>query len=369
MFSIIIVGIVLLILGTGYILTINNSTPVNLTDSSTDEEIYPNALYPVRVKGRWGYMNSRKEIVIDCQYEAAEDFIGGLASVTKKVREKGGHNERELVGFIDSKGAIVADFQYDKAYSFSEGMAIVVKDDQYGFIDSTGREVIPTQFEDAASFSEGLAAVKVNGKNGFINNQGQIVITPAFERSCYVSVFSHGLAPVYTTIEEGPSGYIDKTGKMVIDPEFGFVSQFSEEVAMVRPLGSNEFGYINTQGEWLIKPTYDMSLGFHEGLATVKVMNKDGSSTFSIIDKTGKELAKNMKYNFVGIFKEGMAAFENKDFQWGYIDRSGKEVIPAQFASPKFFINGLARVETGSFFNELKIAYINKKGQIVWKEK
>jgi hypothetical protein len=167
-------------------------------------------------------------------------------------------------------------------------MAIVVKDDQYGFIDSTGREVIPTQFEDAASFSEGLAAVKVNGKNGFINNQGQIVITPAFERSCYVSVFSHGLAPVYTTIEEGPSGYIDKTGKMVIDPEFEFVSQFSEEVAMVRPLGSNEFGYINTQGEWLIKPTYDMSLGFHEGLATVKVMNKDGSSTFSIIDKPEK---------------------------------------------------------------------------------
>jgi hypothetical protein len=100
MFSIIIVGIVLLILGTGYILTINNSTPVNLTDSSTDEEIYPNALYPVRVKGRWGYMNSRKEIVIDCQYEAAEDFIGGLASVTKKVREREGITKGNWLGLL-----------------------------------------------------------------------------------------------------------------------------------------------------------------------------------------------------------------------------------------------------------------------------
>jgi hypothetical protein len=274
-----------------------------------------------------------------------------------------------MVGFIDTMGVVVVDFQYDHTYSFSEGMAIVVKDDQYGFVDSTGKEVIPTQFEDAAPFSEGLAAVKVKGKNGFINKQGQMVIAPVYERACYVSVFSHGLAPVYTTIEEGPAGYIDKTGKMVIGPEFGFVDKFSETVAMVRPLGSNKFGYINTRGEWQIKPIYDMSLGFHEGLATVKVMHKDGSSTFSIIDKAGKELAKNMKYNFVGIFKEGMAAFENKDFQWGYIDRSGNEVIPAQFASPKFFINGLARVETGSFFDELKIAYINKKGQIVWKEK
>jgi hypothetical protein len=369
MFSIIIVGIVLLILGTGYILTMHISTPVNLTDSSTEEEIYPNALYPVRVKGRWGYMNSRKEIVIDCQYEAAEDFTGGLASVTKKVRDKGGHTERELVGFIDEKGAVVADFLYDKAYAFSEGMAIVIKDELYGFIDSTGKEVIPTQFEDAASFSEGLAAVKVKGKNGFINKRGEMVIALAFERSCHGSVFSDGLAPVYTTMEEGTAGYIDKTGTMVIGPKFGFVDQFFEGLAMVRPLESNEFGYINTKGEWVIKPAYDLSLGFHEGLATVKEMNNDGSSTFAIIDKTGKELAKNMKYNFVGIFKEGLAAFENVNFQWGYIDRSGKEVIPAQFASPKFFINGLARVETGSFFGELKIVYINKKGQIVWKEK
>jgi hypothetical protein len=76
-----------------------------------------------------------------------------------------------------------------------------------------------------------------------------------------------------------------------------------------------------------------------------------------------------MNYNFVGIFREGLAAFETKDLTWGFIDRSGKEVIPARYASPKFFVNGLARMETGNLFTKLKITYINKKGQIVWKEK
>jgi hypothetical protein len=263
----------------------------------------------------------------------------------------------------------VVDFTYDRAYPFSEGMALVIKNDKYGFIDSTGKEQIPIQFEDAASFSEGLAAVRVDGKNGFINKEGKMVIAPAFQRMGYNTQFVEGLAPVYTTEEEGPSGYIDKTGNIAIPPRFGFVDSFSEGLAMVRPLKGKEFGYINTKGEWVIEPKYDLSLGFHEGLATVKVIHSNGSETFSVIDKSGKELAKNMDYNFVGIFREGVAAFENRDFQWGYIDRTGKEVIPARFASPKFFVKGLARMETGSLFTELKITYINKKGQIVWKEK
>ncbi|MGC3947362.1 MAG: WG repeat-containing protein [Chryseolinea sp.] len=80
-------------------------------------------------------------------------------------------------------------------------------------------------------------------------------------------------------------------------------------------------------------------------------------------------MAQQMKYDFVGIFKEGLAAFESRDHTWGYIDRSGKEVIPAGYASPNFFKNGLARMETGSLFTKLKIVYIDKKGQVVWKEK
>jgi hypothetical protein len=363
------VVVVLLLLGIRYILTYNTAASESPAVDPAEEQMYPDALYPIRVKGKWGYMNRKKEIVIDCQYDEAEDFVNQFAQVAKKVKEKGQPDDKTLVGFIDTKGSVVIDFKYDKAYSFSEGMALVVKDDKYGFIDSTGKELIPPQFEDAASFSEGLAVVKVNGKNGFINKQGEMVIAPAYERDCYVSAFSEGLAPVYTTQEDGSSGYIDKAGTMVIPPKFSFVDRFSEGLAMAKPLGSDLFGYINKKGEWVIEPKYDLSLGFHEGLATVKDMHSDGSTTFSIIDKTGKEIAKNLNYNFVGIFKEGLAAFENQDFQWGYLDRSGKEAIPARFASPKFFINGLARMETGSLFTELKITYINKKGQQVWKEK
>ncbi len=211
----------------GYLLTCSRAASENPGEGLAGEPIDPAALYPVRVKGKWGYMNGRLEIVIPCRYEAAEDFAEGLAAVARGT----------LFGFIDREGKVVADFAYDKTYPFAGGMAMVVRAGKYGFIDRTGKEIIPAQFEEAAPFSEGLAAVKVDGKNGFINAKGEMVIAPAFTRACYKSDFSGGLAPVYTTAEEGRAGYIDRTGTFVIAPRFGYADPFSEGLALVRPLG------------------------------------------------------------------------------------------------------------------------------------
>jgi hypothetical protein len=54
--------------------------------------------------------------------------------------------------------------------------------------------------------------------------------------------------------------------------------------------------------------------------------------------------------------------------QWGFIDKSGNEVIKPQFAGVRLFRNGLSRMETGDLFRGLKTGYINKKGNIVWQE-
>jgi hypothetical protein len=356
--SLLLMAVVIVLLPVaGYLLACRRAAQ-NPGGGPAAEPIDPAALFPVRVKGKWGYMNGRLEIVIPCRYEAAEDFSEGLAAVARDT----------LFGFIDREGTVVADFAYEKTYPFAGGMAMVVRAGKYGFIDRSGKEIIPAQFEEAASFSEGLAAVEVDGKNGFINAKGEMVIAPAFAGACYKSQFSGGLAPVYTTTGEGQGGYIDPKGNFVIPPRFGYADPFSEGLALVRPLGSDRFGFINPKGEWVIEPKYDLSLGFHEGVATVKVLHPDGSATFAIIDPTGKERAKDLKYLFVGIFREGVAAFEDESFRWGFVDRSGREVIPARFASPKFFVNGLARMETGSLFTRLKITYINKNGQVVWQE-
>ncbi|HKZ37334.1 MAG TPA: WG repeat-containing protein, partial [Chryseolinea sp.] len=126
--------IILLVIGSGFIFIFNKPALEIPADGSLDEENYSNALYPIRVNGKWGYMNNRKEIVIDCKFEKAEDFNDGFAIVERRVTDKGEYSTRTLIGFIDEKGMMLTDFRYDLAFPFSDEMALVKKDEKYGYI-------------------------------------------------------------------------------------------------------------------------------------------------------------------------------------------------------------------------------------------
>ena len=69
---------------------------------------------------------------------------------------------------------------------------------------------------------------------------------------------------------------------------------------------------------------YDWVGDFSEGLATVKLNDKYG-----YIDKTGREVIP-CKYDGINDFKEGLAKVQLNG-KIGFIDKTGKEVIPCIF--------------------------------------
>ncbi len=86
-------------------------------------------------------------------------------------------------------------------------------------------------------------------------------------------------------------GYIDKTGKVVIKPQFDGDSarDFYEDLAAVKIGG--KWGYIDKTGKVVIKPQFDDAVYFQEGLAGVEIGGKLG-----YIDKTGKYVWKPTAY-------------------------------------------------------------------------
>ena len=69
---------------------------------------------------------------------------------------------------------------------------------------------------------------------------------------------------------------------------------------------------------------YDWVGSFSEGLAKVKLGDKYG-----FIDKTGKEVVP-PKYDDLVFFSKGLAKVE-LDGQWGLVDRTSKEIIPCVY--------------------------------------
>src|SRR5262249_45828952 len=135
--------------------------------------------------------------------------------------------------------------------------------------DQTAHVVIPPRFDDAGPFSEGLAAVRVGGKFGYIDKTGRVVIEPQFD---YAGTFSEGVASAGI----GPkNGYIDKTGTFVITPQLMVVdlAAFSEGLAAVRvgEFLSGKWGFIDREGKLVIDPDFDTVGSFHEGLAVIGV--------------------------------------------------------------------------------------------------
>src|SRR4051812_14853451 len=94
-----------------------------------------------------------------------------------------------------------------------------------------------------------LRPVQQNGKWGYIDVSGKIVIEPRF---AWAEEFSEGLAAFEN--EDGKHGYIDETGKVVIEPVFDNWTEFSEGLAAVSV--NFEWGYIDKTGKWVIQPQF-----------------------------------------------------------------------------------------------------------------
>ena len=101
-------------------------------------------------------------------------------------------------------------------------------------------------------------------------------------------------------------GVIDNSGKLIISPDFEYVDNFSEGLAVFspdpllmrdqsgNPVSKNpyrKFGYINKKGECVIEPKYSKAERFVSGVAWV-----EGVDNFKgYIGKTGNILVPELK--------------------------------------------------------------------------
>ena len=152
-----------------------------------------NGLAPVCKFSKWGYINTKGEEVIKCQFREAGEFANGIAPVI--MRDKS-------CAYIDENGKIVMQFEdFTKLGSFHNGLAwFADKNDKVGYINEKGEIVIEPQFELYANvirediftqesfyaggnfYDDGYAIVETSDhKQGVIDMNGNYVLEPIYD--------------------------------------------------------------------------------------------------------------------------------------------------------------------------------------------
>ena len=348
-------------------------------------------LFRIRKEGKYGFIDQTGNIVIEPKYDFVSDIIrDNLIYVSLNGN----------YGFIDTNGKEVIEPQFKAALWFSEGLALVQNhENEWGYIDHHGILIIPFRKYDNQPwiFAEGLACVKIGGKWGFIDKKGDLSIKPSFEMarnfSCGYAVvknedgygfidrsdhictseyydeahdFSEGLALV---IKNGKAGYLGSGCALAIGIQYEWGRDFIEGFACVNKKG--RVFYIDTSGKIINKKTKTMNadkdedcmsdLEFSEGLAPIKIGGKWG-----FIDKVG-DIAIKPFADFVDNFSDNAAFFRCKD-RSGFIDNKGTVIFSLHSQIKERLIPGFHNGICGVKEADGSWAYINKKGEYIWRQ-
>jgi hypothetical protein len=276
-------------------------------------------------------------------------------------------HDGEQCGFADFSGKIKIPARFQDCAGFSEGLAAVEADGRWGYVDESGAAAIPPRFLSADSFSEGLAFVtEGDGAKCVIDRKGKVLFAADYYKH---GKFSEGVAPVeivdqFVCFSEKPEvksscadgeghprhvrwGYINKTGAMAIPPYINFAAEeFHDGLAYAGG------GFIDHRGTVVIAGRFTGSSDFSNGVAAVQVDYKN----WGYIDKSGGWLAP-AEFDEAGRIEDGRGLVR-RDGLYGYVNASGTLVIPLQFENALPFAGGLAAVRKDG-----KWGYIDGEGK------
>lgn len=257
---------------------------------------------------KWGLYNDNGDCIIPCQY----DYIGMYDSITELIPCSKDGNYYYID--IENHKKSVPDVKYEFLGSFGNGFAPAKKEGKYGYINSSYDE-INFEYDFSGSFANGIAAVKKNKTWQLINTDFDIISKESYDD---IILDSYGFCSKYDSIvvkkgdkymlidlnakqigdsyddirpaatvsdycavkKDGKWGFMDHSGKIVIEPQFEDAKSFCMGYAPVNVDGA--WGYIGTSGNILVEPTFlDASELAWNGFARVKTAD---SSSWSMIE-------------------------------------------------------------------------------------
>ena len=264
--------------------------------SAAESGIYP-ALENYLGDSKLGYIDNRGGFVIVPGFSAARRFQPNRRAVV---------GSGEKFGIIDISGKYIVEPIYDYINDYSEKLAIARDGDGFVVLDENGG-VISKKYYYISDYKNNRAVYSIKNQDGtglygYMDETGKPVVEPIYKSA---SVYEADRAVVKRT--DGIFALIDKDGNLIRTLEYGYVGGFSSGMALFADEGYDKYGYLDMDGNVVIPPSFEFAENFKDGLAVVDISGEYPRSGMGLIDTSGKFVIQPL-YAEILLLGEGMAA-------------------------------------------------------------
>lgn len=303
-----------------------------------DEVYLQEGIARVKKGDLYGFVDVSGKAISRVKYRDAGLFSDGLASVLW---------DNLRWGYIDTKGELVISAMYGFVSEFENGVAVFQSNGYWGAIDKSGKTIIPRKwsgigiFSEADKNNESLATVSDGHSRGYINKDGQIVIRLQFTEA---NKFYKGVATVI--LDKEKCAVINAKGEILHEIFAKSICGFEDDYATFFSEKEQTFGYIDMDGNIAIPARFAMNTSFCNGYAVVF----DKENGYHIINKKGENVL-STRWKYIGRISEGIVPVLN-DNKWGYVNiYLDKVVCEPQWDEVTIVSNGCAFVRKGTIWS------------------
>jgi hypothetical protein len=313
--------------------------------------VYHDERLPISDDGKsWAFADATGELAIPDRFSFAFNYLSGAASVERTVG---------VWDVIDREGTPLALWRgvtREGRIRASTGRSYRGPGFQFepqrgpnttwGLLDEQGNTVVEPTYHGIGDVIEGFCfAHHADGTTVYLDRDGQVALGPFPGAG---RGFSNGWARLKS---EGRWTFIDRTGAIVLEPEYLEMEPFREERALFKANDGGLYGFIDRAGQVVTRASYLEARSFAGGMAAVATGDPTDwrSKRWGFVDATGAEViapAFVRTTDFHGdnpiasaaVYPEGSSVTLH-----GIIDRRGAWILPPVHADIGQFTDGVAK--------------------------
>lgn len=271
----------------------------------------------------YGVVDFTNKIVIPIRYKEVKS-LGGLRFAVK--------NEKNKSAIYSDRGDQLMDFKLDSISPFEKGYARVYQNYKQGLIKVTGELAVEPIYQSVKVDDDG-AKVKDFNQWQTLNSENKVIDSWHYDG---LDAYAETL---YLASANGKYWVVDKKGEALSSIDNDFVSPVKDGKSIFRK--KKKWGVIRENGTVLMSATFDSVIVDRDVVYTM--MLDKGNSKWSMYDTFG---VKKSIYNYdrINAKTKNLYPVLRKKY-WGFIDRTGEEVIHCVYDEVGQFVDNHVAVK------------------------